>query len=356
MVYCRTMASTYNKPDSPFIWIRYKDAEGRWKSRNSGYRQDNIGDRKQAELEAQRTKLAEMERQPVTHTRSGFAAWVVQWIDQKWGHLQTCTPKYYKRYTLRWLEYFDEVGITTPATVTREIVLGYLSWRADNGADRNTAIDEIKFFAMVMDEAKQRKFVTGDNPARGLDLSRLPQRHKEAWTDDEVALVGAKLAAQDEFGWLHVTFLFGLYQASRLRQCAVPLRSIDVARGLINYPDEIVKGRKGFSQPINPEFLPILKAIVEKRKALRHSTVCDIPGKGEVPPSVQWRKFLDTLNLQHLSHHGLRATFITRAALAGVPEAMTRRFVSHASQQVHEIYQRITAADVAPIFAMMSRR
>ena len=43
------MASTYRRTDSPYIWIRYKDAAGKWKSTNTGYRQDNIGDRKQAE-------------------------------------------------------------------------------------------------------------------------------------------------------------------------------------------------------------------------------------------------------------------------------------------------------------------
>jgi hypothetical protein len=41
------MASTYLRKESPFIWIRYKDAAGAWKSMNTGYRRDNPGDRKQ---------------------------------------------------------------------------------------------------------------------------------------------------------------------------------------------------------------------------------------------------------------------------------------------------------------------
>jgi hypothetical protein len=44
------MAGTYRCPDSPFIWIRYKSDSGAWKSANTEHRQDNIGDRKQAEL------------------------------------------------------------------------------------------------------------------------------------------------------------------------------------------------------------------------------------------------------------------------------------------------------------------
>jgi hypothetical protein len=48
------MASTYKRTDSPYIWIRYKDAAGKWQSKNTGYRHDNIGDRKQAEQVAKR--------------------------------------------------------------------------------------------------------------------------------------------------------------------------------------------------------------------------------------------------------------------------------------------------------------
>jgi integrase len=75
------------------------------------------------------------------------------------------------------------------------------------------------------------------------------------------------------------------------------------------------------------------------------SMLCEIP----LLPSVEWRKFLDELGLQHLVHHGLRATWITRAALAGVPESLAKRFVNHASSQVYVIYQKITAIDLMPM-------
>ena len=59
------MASTYKRADSPFIWIRYKSDSGPWKSANTGYRQDNIGDRKQAAQLAKRKSLEEMANKPV---------------------------------------------------------------------------------------------------------------------------------------------------------------------------------------------------------------------------------------------------------------------------------------------------
>jgi hypothetical protein len=58
------MASTYLRKDSPFIWISYKSVSGVWKNTNTGYRQDNIGDRKQAEKLAKRKTLEEMANKP----------------------------------------------------------------------------------------------------------------------------------------------------------------------------------------------------------------------------------------------------------------------------------------------------
>jgi integrase len=65
--------------------------------------------------------------------------------------------------------------------------------------------------------------------------------------------------------------------------------------------------------------------------------------------SSLWGCFLDELGFKDLVHHGLRATWITRAALAGIPESLAKRFVNHASSQVHAIYQKITATDLMPM-------
>lgn len=50
---------------------------------------------------------------------------------------------------------------------------------------------------------------------------------------------------------------------------------------------------------------------------------------------------------------GIPTSFLSwfaRAAIAGIPDAQARRFVNHARALVHQIYQRISAADLAPIF------
>jgi hypothetical protein len=71
------VASLYNRADSPFIWIRYKDAAGNWRSANTGYRQDNMGDRKQAALLAKQKSLEEMVNKPVRVASHRWEDWAV---------------------------------------------------------------------------------------------------------------------------------------------------------------------------------------------------------------------------------------------------------------------------------------
>jgi hypothetical protein len=170
------------------------------------------------------------------------------------------------------------------------------------------------------------------------------------WSAFEIDQVEKALSVRDRFGWMHVTLLMGLHQALRLRQAEIPLSCIDFRRRLISYPGIKVKGGKAHSQPIEPDFYPILQELVEHRRAMGKAMLCEIPEL----PSVKWRRFLDELGLKHLVHHGLRATWITRAALAGVPESLAKRFVNHASSQVHAIYQKITATDLIPMLDAFS--
>ena len=80
------MASTYKRADSPFIWIRYKSDSGGWKSANTGYRQDNIGDRKQAKLLAKHKSQEEMANKPVRVAPHRWEDWGVSWISGRWGN------------------------------------------------------------------------------------------------------------------------------------------------------------------------------------------------------------------------------------------------------------------------------
>jgi hypothetical protein len=117
----RCMASTYRRADSPFIWIRYKSDTGVWKSANTGYRQDNIGDRKQAELLAKRESLEEMANKPVRIASHRWEDWGIPWINGRWGNRSNRTPKMYTSYFWRWLNYFKEIDVTQPVALQHSL-------------------------------------------------------------------------------------------------------------------------------------------------------------------------------------------------------------------------------------------
>ena len=96
------------------------------------------------------------------------------------------------------------------------------------------------------------------------------------------------------------------------------------------------KGRP-HSQPIDPKFLPVLTEIVAHRRKLTKATLADLP----LLRGVEMREFLDGLldqdaGFSQLSHHGLRTTWITRAALSEgkITETFAKRFVDHASTEI----------------------
>jgi len=343
------MASIYKRPETSYIWITYKGEDGKRKRVNTGYRWDNNIERFQAEKLAKLKTFEELKNKPIKE-RGGWD-WVPEFIEARWGQKQNGTLGLRKKYYFTFRKFADEKEIAVPGAVRREHASMYLEWRKQTGAGRNTAIAEIKVMGTILEEAVARGFMTA-NPFRKLGFKQEEQKRKVPWTPQqvEVALVAAEEV--ERFGWLHVALLLGRYQAIRLNQCQVPLVDVDLRRRIIHYPDWLVKGGKGYSQPIDPEFYPILCDMVEHRRKLGKSTLCELP----LCSSVLIRRFLDGLaerngdgGFKLLCHHGLRATWITQAALAGIPETLAKRFVNHASSEVHAIYQRITADDLMPM-------
>ena len=187
------------------------------------------------------------------------------------------------------------------------------------------------------------------NPCVRMGFKRTEPKAKNPWTDEEIGIVMKAIAFAPQ--WIAVTFLLGLYQAARLRQCMVPIADIDLKNKRITYWKTVdgrplTKGNKPFTQPIDDRLLPKLREIIAARKAGGHRSLCDLPS---AIPSVEWREFLDVCGLPRLVHHGLRVTWITRAAVSGVPMALAKRFVNHGSTSVHEIYQRLYADDIAHV-------
>jgi Phage integrase family len=340
------MASTYLRPDSSYIWIRFKDSSGRWRSANTGYRKNSGAESRQANILAKEKSLQEITSRGIAPGKAAFADWCSVWVAQRWSH-KSGTLRRYRIILKKWLRYLAEVDLAIPAMVTRETVLDYVAKREAEGAARNTALSEVKFIAQVLDEATTRGYAK-TNVARKLGLATTEQTHKTPWTDAQINLAIDAAEKIDRFGWMRCALLMGRFQAVRLGSCAVPLDCIDFERREIRYPGSVMKNGREFQQAIFPDFLPILAEIVEHRRKLGESRLCELPGKPS--PSFHLRKFLDDLGLRGLSHHGLRASLITKMALKGVPESACMKFVGHQSREVHAVYQRLSSNDVVQFF------
>jgi len=337
------MASLFYRGDR--VWLRYQTEDGKWHSKATGLRKSNAGELRTA----QRARDKQTLRERIRRAEYTLGTWdfVEPWILTTWGH-SLGTLNTYQKHWREFQRYLNELNLPGPANVQREHCVAYPQWREKHGGKRNTAIHELKFFAQVLDEAIERR-MTSANPARKLGLKRAPVEQKPIWSDTELDRVDADLDQRDKFGWMRGSFLLGRFQAARLRQCAVPLHCIDLDRKVVTYPDEIVKGRKGFTQALDDRVLPALREIIEHRRAIGSTVLCEFPQF----PSLDWREYLDRLGYPHLVHHSLRRTSITKAALAGIPESVAQRFSNHDSSDVHRLYMRFTAGDMASMLARL---
>ena len=335
------MASLYKKKGSAKIWIRYKSGDGKWKGKPTRFMWSNAGDRRQAELLARRQGEVEAARRPAQGELLG--EWVLPWILAKYEGRATTTPDRYKRLWRNVSRFLEARDLRTASQIRREHGAEYLAWRLETAA-RNSAIAELKFLAMVLGEAEARGYIA-DNPLRRLGMRKEQAKEKAIWSDKDIRKAQAHFE-RERSHWMLCVFYLGLYQACRLRQCALPLRAIRLDLGIIQYPAEIVKGLDGFAQPIDARFRPILQRLMAQAEGDR---LCEVPWDA----SIRLRRSFDRAGLPDHCHHGLRATWITRAAERGVPESQAMAFCHHSSREVHRVYKRLSAVGIVHVPAML---
>jgi hypothetical protein len=321
--------------------MRFLDDAGEWQGKPTSYKKDNIGDQRQAKLLARRKSELEAARRTVCGMQ--LADWVLPWLIAKYGKNGTTTLDVYKRMWRALQRYHAEHKIKTAPQISRGFIMSYLAWRMENGAGRNQAIDEIKFMGMIVDEAILLGHCSA-NPIRKPGLKKNATKGKEIWTDEQYIEV-EKHILKTKCHWQQCSFYFGKFQACRLRQCQVPLRCIRFDLNTIQYPDIVVKGGEAYAQPIDPRFRPILERLVENAKAQGLRVLCEIPWDA----SLRWRVTLDRCGFEDICHHGLRASWITRAAENRVSESEAMAFCHHKDREVHRIYKKVSVAAIAHV-------
>ena len=335
------MASLYERKNSPFLWIKYKDESGVQKAHTTGLRRDIPAQKRKAQVLLNQKRLIELKSEK---GRSGdsWNEWVIDFLESTYDK----RPATLERYKISWQSlsaYLAEQKVSRPLQLTFRHCELYLPWRIAGQPQlgvykcgHNTARYDLKVLHLICKYAMKRGFID-NNPASALGISKQKPREKPELTDEDIALIRGQLVALKMPEWMKTSFEIAIHQGCRLAETSIPFTRIDLKKKTILFK---AKGDRDFSAPIHPKLQPLLQKLNEKRL----SATCVLPPM----PSKHWWRFFKNIGLHQkgVSFHCTRVTVITRLIRAGRPENVVKKIVNHASTEVHRIYQRLSVDDV----------
>lgn len=335
--------SIYKRNGTRYWYISYWSAKrGKRIHEATDFRIDDPVGRKKVYQYAQERSIEARSFKPSAEAEA-WSVWALDYIEARYRR----SPLTLKRGENAWAalcEFFECTGIRTPRAFEYKHVQAYLNWRAQQKRHcgkpiaRNTAITELKFLGVLMGEAQRRGYCE-QNPCVRMGLKRDPAREKPEMTDQEIALIRSKLdelvKEQPAREWMQTCFEVAIHQGCRLSETSVPMSWIDLERRTIIFR---AKGGKIFTTALHSGLVPLFA----KLRAENRAVTCTLPQLA----SKDWHFFFKEIGLPHLCFHCTRVTVVTRLARAGVSQSQAMRFVGHASETVHRIYQRLNAADL----------
>ena len=335
------MASLYDRKNSPFIWIKYKDAAGVQKAHTTGFRSSIPAQKRKAKVLLNEKQLIELKTEK-GKSGDSWNAWVIDFLET---HYAT-KPATLARYKISWQSlspYLAEQKIVRPLQLTFRHCELYIPWRIAGQPHlgiykcrHNTALYDLKVLRVICKRAKRLKFIA-ENPASALGIDKHKPDEKPELTDEDLALIRQKLQELKMPDWMRISFEIAIHQGCRLSETVIPFSKIDFKKKTILFK---AKGDRDFSAPIHSKLLPLLQKI----KKLGRATTCVLPPMA----SKEWWRFFKKIGLHQkgVCFHCTRVTVITRLIRAGRPENVVQKIVNHSSTEVHRIYQRLGVEDV----------
>jgi len=333
------MAYLYRKKRSPFWYLVYFNADKKEVHRSTGLRADNPNDTAEAKALRAGLEAKEHHRVPVVNSE-GWDTWVPKYLER---HCET--ERTLERYSdsWKWLAHWLQTQrLQSPRAMTYRKALEYIDWRttykkkSGKSVGRNTAIMELKLLAMIMGEAVRLGHADA-NPLVSLKLRRDKAAKKPELTDEEIRTIRAAL--KDEPEWMQTAFEISLNTGCRLRETRIPLSCVNFGEDKITFPSPKGGEQRAFSIPMPTALRPLL----ERLNNAKQKVTVEFPFQ----PSRRWQQFFIKLKKPHLCFHCLRVTYVNRLRRAGVPREAAMRLVNHASELIHQIYQREKVEDVA---------
>lgn len=334
------MAFIYQRKGSPFHWISYRHPiTGKRVCESTGLRVSNRSETRLAHARVLEISAKELAVKRVVASEA-WGYWVEPFLNARYSTAsQYGTLERTKTAWRNITAFLEERGLRFPRQLRREDLYDYIEWRKTACNDRvrpcsfNTARHEVKMLGMILAEAVVREYCTL-NVARDLGIKKETPRQKPEFTTEDILEIRNRLQAEPE--WMRVSFEISIHHGTRLRATQVDLgQDVDWIAGTITF---LEKGSRRLTVPIAPGVRPIL----ERRRAEGHRFSCLLP-RGA---SKAWRSFFDRMGRRDFCFHCCRVTTVSRLARAGVSEAIAKRFVGHASTEIHRSYQRLGVRDL----------
>jgi integrase len=332
------MAYLYRKHRSPFWYIQYVDSDRNKHDKSTGLRADDPNDTVKAKILRAELEAKEYQSVPVVNG-AAWDIWVPKFFER---HCQTkATLDRYEdawKWVALWLQ---RQRIHAPRQLTYRLGVEYVDWRTTfkkrtgKTVGRNTALLELKTLSLIMGEAVRLGHADA-NPLVSLKMRRDRSPKKPELGDQEIVEILEALKIEPE--WMQVAFNIALHTGCRLRETRIPLACVDFREDKITFPSPKGGEDRAFSIPMPTAIRPLLSRLATEKR--RYSL--EFPFQ----PSRRWQQFFIKVNKTHLCFHCLRVTYINRLRRAGVPREAAMRLVNHASELIHQIYQREKVEDL----------
>ena len=337
------MANKYKKKGSPFWWVRFKDASGKYKDVSSKLRWDNAQDTKDCNANV---ALTEAEEDRKVNKAGLWEEWVENFFT-------VCVPDEGTRKGYRqswsWLRsYLNEIGVKTPSEVTYKTGVNFLAWRKTHGIKKETkattAFRDLKVLRKLMNHAVRLELSPG-NPLNQMGIIRPEHAKKEEFTDEQITQLYAAFAKHcTEDDWKYVAFRISSELGIRLSATQILWERVDFKRNVL-----VVTGKRSHGKAKDyPTIIPTaLRPLLEKQKALGGKYTVELPKNA----SQLFGNFLHRVaKLPKHCFHGARVTF--NARLERNPEISGRiamQALNHTSAAVHAVYSRPSVEDLRQI-------
>ena len=284
------MAYLYRKNRSPFWYIQHVDSDRKKHDKSTGFRADDPNDTVKAKILRAELETKEYQRVPVVNG-AAWDTWVPKFLAR---HCET--RETFVRYedAWKWIAlWLQRQRIHAPRQITYRLGVEYVDWRTHfkkrtgKTVRRNTAILELKLLSLVMGEAVRMGHADA-NPIVSIKIHREKSPKKPELTDQEIVEIRQALLEEPE--WMQICFDISLERLANEKR-----------RYTLEFPFQ---------------------------------------------PSRRWQQFFIKVKKTHLCFHCLRVTYVNRLRRAGVPREVAMRLVNHASELVHQIYQREKVEDL----------